>query len=296
MPVSSELLLATTLMVGLLFAPSSFAAKHFTTRCDQAPGSLGDLSGAQKKTFLKSEDELAAGRYGDAYGDLRGLLAQVPQDAPEHAVMAELTAEAAIFAGERSYAISLLKPVEERDGSDCLARTLLARADAESGESAERDAEINALIELHKQSPKSSVGKLDAFLLEQHKLEDGGMVRIWYGLQPWGPHNTHLYSEILDASGQTIARLELDSDDPDQVYFRQIHPELAARGDRRYSLDAFADRTSPDGKVDREHALIQFFDGAPSYDTVRDRILTIAERSAKMRRDQTSPRASARAK
>ncbi len=71
----------------------------------------------------------------------------------------------------------------------------------------------------------------------------------------------------------------LDSDDGDQVYVRQIHPDLAAKGDRRFSLDAFApSRTSPDGKVD--HALIQFFDGTPSYDAVKERILTIAERSA----------------
>jgi hypothetical protein len=193
--------------------------------------------------------------------------------------MAERTAEAALGAGQRTYAISLLKPIEERDGTDCPARTLLARAYAEEGQLAERDAETSALTALHKQAPDSPIGKLDAFLLEQHSLKGGGAVTIAYILRPWGPHNTHLLSEIYDASGNLVLHIELDSDDADQVDFKEIHPDLAAKGDRRFSLDAFGPRPLPDGTVD--HALIQFFDGAPSYDAVRERILAIAERSAK---------------
>jgi hypothetical protein len=267
------------LAVGSLVAQSSLTAQQLTTRCDPPPGALARLTQIQKDVFLKSQDTLIAGRYADALAELRDLLAQLPRNTPAQNAMAERTAEAALEAGERAYAISLLKPIEERDGNDCSARTLLARAYAEDGRSAERNAEITALIALHKHAPKSPAGKLDVFLLEQHILARGGIVRIWYALQPWGPHNTRLYSEILDASGSTMLHIELDSDDGDQVYFRQIHPDLAAKGDRRFSLDAFApSRASPDGKVD--HALIQFFDGTPSYDAVKERILTIAERSA----------------
>jgi hypothetical protein len=222
-----------------------------------------------------------AGHYAEALAELRGLMAQLPQNTPAQNVIAERMAEAALEAGDQTYAISLLKPIEEHDGSDCLARTLLARADEENGQSADRDAEIRALTALHNQDPKSPVGKLDVFELEQHRLKGGGTVKIWYFLKPWGPHNTHISSEIFDASGGMILRVELDSDDPDQVYFRQIHPDLAAKGDRRYSLDAFvSDKIVPDSKADH-HALIQFFDGKPSYDTVRERILAIAERSVK---------------
>ncbi len=63
------------------------------------------------------------GRYADALGELRGLLAQIPQNTPAHAALAERTAEAALEAGERAYAISLLKPIEEHDGNDCSAIT-----------------------------------------------------------------------------------------------------------------------------------------------------------------------------
>jgi hypothetical protein len=102
-----------------------------------------------------------------------------------------------------------------------------------------------------------------------------------------GPHNTHLTAQIDDASGAMVLRIELDSDDPDQVYFKQIHPELAARGERRYSLDAFAsDKLLPDSKADH-HELIQFFDGAPSYDVVWERILAMANAAQNPVRDKS---------
>jgi hypothetical protein len=237
---------------------------------------LSQLSKAQKKTFMHSQNIFVAGHFADALGELRGLLAQVPPNTPAQTALAERAAEAAIEAGDQAYAITLLKPIEARDGNDCLARTLLARADAETGQSAERDAEINTLMEMHKQDPGSPAGKLDGFELEKHMLKGGGGIAIGYLMHPTGPHNTHLTAEIVDASGNPVLLIELDSDDPDQVYFREVHPDLAAKGDRRYSLDAFAsDKLLRDSKADH-HKLIQFYDGMPSYDVVRERILATA--------------------
>jgi hypothetical protein len=280
MPVPLKLFIVIAFAAGSLVSLRGLNGQELTRRCDPPAGSLARLTKAQKKAFMGSQDMFIAGRYTDALRELRSLLAQLPPNTPEQTAMAERTAEAALEAGDQAYAISILKPIEERDGSDCSARTLLARADAETGRSAERDAEINALIALHNQNPKSPAGKLDLFLLEKHTVKGGGAVAIGYLLHPSGPHNTHLTAQIDDASGAMVVRIELDSDDPDQVYFRQIHPELAAKGDRRYSLDAFGpDKALPGGKIDHPHALIQFFDGAPSYDTVRERILAIADRA-----------------
>ena len=273
MLITSRLLRAALILSGLLVLQPSLAAQGPTTRCDQAPGALGQLNRNQKKAFLKSQDMLAAGRYADAFRELHGLLAQLPQNS----VMAEMTAEAALFAGDRAYAITLLKPIEEHEGGDCLARTLLARAYAENGQAAERESEISALTELRKQAPESPVGKLDFFLLEQHSLKSGGTVRFWYALRPWGSMNTYLYAQVLDASGKTILTIELNSDDGLQVYFKQTHPDLAAKGERQFSLDA----TLSDDKTGHSGGAIQFFDGAPAYDAVRERILAIAERTGK---------------
>jgi hypothetical protein len=270
-------LLTSLTAAALTASPLILTAQKLTTRCDPAPGSLSRLSRAQKKAFTESQDAFIAGHFAHALGELRNLLEQIPQNTPAQTAMAERTAEAAIEAGQQPYAISLLKPIEARDGSDCPARTLLARAYAETGQSAERDAEINALTALRKQAPTSPAGKLDLFLLEQHPLKPGATVQVWYALQPFPPFSTHLYAQVLSASGKPIISIELDSYDGDQVYFRQIHPEHAAKGERQYSLDAFKPDAFTPG---HQHALIQFYDGAPGYDAVRQRILTIAERAA----------------
>lgn len=287
-PLSLVLLLAASALgAGSLIAQPASPNQQLTTRCDPPAGSLSQLTKAQKKTFMHSQNTFVAEHFADALAELRGLLAQLPPNTPAQSAMAERTAEAAIEAGDQTYAISLLKPIEERDGSDCLTRTLLARADAETGQSAERDAEISALTALHNQDPTSPAGKLDGFELEKHVLKDGRGIAIGYFLHPVGPHNTHLTAEIDDASGAMLVRIELDSDDPDQVYFREIHPELAAKGDRRYSLDAYvSDKLLPDSKADH-HALIQFYDGAPSYDVVRERILAIANAAQNPARDKS---------
>jgi hypothetical protein len=270
-------LAATAFAPTLLAAQTGPNAPELTMRCDPPAGSLSRLTKAQKKTFMHSQDILVAGHFAEAVTELRSLLAQLPPNTLEQTATAERTAEAAIEAGDQTYAISLLKPIEERDGNDCAPRTLLARADAETGKSAERDTEISTLTALHNQDPKSPAGKLDGFELEKHILKGGGGVAIGYFLHPVGAHNTHLTAEIADASGAMVLRIELDSDDPDQVDFKQTHPDLPAKGERRYSLDAFAsDKLLHDTKADH-HALIQFYDGVPSYDILRGRILAIAD-------------------
>lgn len=267
------------LMLGLLIAGASVRAQEPTIRCDPAPGSLSRLSRVQKKAFMKSQDTFNAGRFADALSQLRGLLAQLQPDTPEHLTITERTAEAALFAGDRAAVITLLKPIEEHDGSDCPARTLLARAYAENGETGERDAEIDALSALHSHAPESPAGKLDVFLLEQHGLENGGRVDIWYALRPYGPFNTYLAAMFYNASGDPVGKIELSSYDGDQIEFKRTHPDLAAKGDRQYSLDAFEpDPSSPSGQ---RNGLIQFFYGKPSYDTVREIFLAAAKKIGK---------------
>jgi hypothetical protein len=276
MPSPTKLLRLIALLAACLVAAGIVNAQELTMRCDpDAPGALSRLSRAQKKAFMKSQDTFIAGHYAAAFSQLRELLSQVQPDNPAHLVMTERTAEAALFSGDRADVITLLKPIEDHDAGDCPARTLLARAYAENGQTAERDAEINALAALHNQAPKSPAGKLDVFLLEQHGLEDGGRVEIWYALRPYGPFNTHLAAMFYSPSGDTVLKIELSSYDGDQAEFKKTHPDLAAKGDRQYSLDAFEpDPTSPNGQ---RNALIRFFEGKPSYDTVREIILAAAK-------------------
>jgi hypothetical protein len=55
--------------------------------------------------------------------------------------------------------------------------------------------------------------------------------------------------------------------------FTQKHPKEAAAGERRFSLDGYS--VSADGHVTQ--ALYTFFDGQPSYDTVRDLVIKLVQ-------------------
>jgi hypothetical protein len=276
----SNLVGATLLTVVLLLVQPILMAQERITRCDPPAGSLSRLTRAQKDAFFKSQDKFLAGRFADALDDLRTLLKQLPQESVAHAALAERAAEAAIFAEDRPYAISLLQPLVERDGNDCTARTLLARAYAEGGQAAKRDAELSALTALHQRFPKSPAGKLDSFLLEEHRLGGDKTVRVWYCLRPLEPHKVHIYAMVSDSSASPIVIIELDSDDGDQIDFKATHPDLAAKGDRRFTLDAWKpDRSRPDGLI--HLPVIAFFEGRPAYDVVRGQMLKVAEAVAK---------------
>jgi len=75
MPVPLKLFLATALTAVSLAAQTTLTESQLMTRCDPPPGSLGGLTRNQKEGFQKSQAMFVAGHYGDALGELRGLLA-----------------------------------------------------------------------------------------------------------------------------------------------------------------------------------------------------------------------------
>lgn len=82
--------------------------------------------------------------------------------------------------------------------------------------------------------------------------------------KPFGRFHTRyrfLTVSQFDPNTHFTPYVDLESDDIDQVSFKQQHPDKAAAGDRAYSLDAYPKPTS--------QALIKFYDGEPTYETVR---------------------------
>ena len=119
--------------------------------------------------------------------------------------------------------------------------------------------------------------------------ESKGTIRIWYSLEPWGRYKTYLFARIYDDAGQQVERVTLESSDFDQPLFAKEHPDLAARGDRRFSLDGYGeDQHLPNGTVTQTHSTFGFFDGQPPYDTVRARIVQIAQQQAAAPISQTT--------
>lgn len=67
--------------------------------------------------------------------------------------------------------------------------------------------------------------------------------------------------------------IDVESDDADQTTFQVNHPDLAAKGERSYSLDFYPAACS--------QALIKFYsDGEPTYETVRADVMKFLEAKA----------------
>jgi len=239
---------------------------------------LAQLTPEQRQSFNANAALFNADKFTEALTGFRALIADLPTASPAQVLVAKFTAEAALNTGDRPYAFTLLKPIEAASPDDWQARSLLARAYAESADKTQRDAEIAALIALHKADTQSQIGKLTQFLLERDSLSNGGFVRIWYSLEPWGRYKTYVYSRIFDKDGNQVLRVTLESSDFDQSLFAKEHPDLAAAGARRFSLDGYGpDQKLPNGNITQTHMTFDFFDGSASYDVVRERILAIAE-------------------
>jgi tetratricopeptide (TPR) repeat protein len=219
--------------------------------------------------------------FPEALAAFRKLLPQLTPGTPGQVHVAKFAAEAAIDAGDRQYALDLLKPIEAADPNDWQASCLLARVYAEKGEKEPRDAEIAHAIDLHKRAVSPQIAKMQQFLLERIPLASGS-VRVWYSLEPWGQYKTYLFARVYDGAGQQAFRVSLESADFDQPLFAKDNPDLAAKGVRLFSLDGYGNpQKLPNGNSSFTHATFGFFKGQPSYDSIRERIVKIAEERSK---------------
>jgi hypothetical protein len=232
---------------------------------------------AQHEKYNAALQLFQAERYAEAYPIFGTLLPQLQPGTAGHIQVAKLAAESAINTGDRSFALDSLKPLEAADANDWQAAGLLARVYAETGQKQQRDAEIAHLVDLHQRAVSPQIGKLQQFLLERIPIANGS-IRIWYSLEPWGNYKTYIYSRVYDQTGQQVFRVSLESGDFDQPLFAKQHPDWAAKGMRLFSLDGYGQpQKTPNGGATFTHMTFGFFDGQPSYDIVRERIIQIAE-------------------
>jgi hypothetical protein len=246
---------------------------------------LDDLSRGQRGEFNAAVQSFRGEQYADALVGFKKLLAELKPGLAVTGMIEKFAAESAINTGDRDYALGLLKPMEIANSQDWQAESLLARIYAETGQYEKRDAELKYLKILHA-NRTGQFSKLTQILLERIVLPAGtsassaGSVRIWYSLTPWGPYKTYLYARIYDAAGQESSKVALESADFDQASFAKEKPELAAKGERRFSLDGYGEPVRlANGQM--QNATYAFFDGEPAYGLVRDEIVAIAEGKGK---------------
>lgn len=199
---------------------------------------------------------------------------------PENSMITDGTAETAVTLGDDTYAISLLKQQTTAHPDDSFALEWLARAYAESGDTAGRDATIAAVVKLHATTTNPQFQRADRFIVERVKLNNG-FLDIYYAIVPFSQYHIYMLGRQVDANNALVQQITLESNDMDQSFFIKDHPDMAAKGMRRFSMDTYSASTpGPNGTRTQTHGLIGFIDGQPSYDDTKARMLKIANGNA----------------
>lgn len=73
--------------------------------------------------------------------------------------------------------------------------------------------------------------------------------------------------------------MSVETNDSDQSLFASQHPKEASQGMRLFSLDGYANSgVDPAGHATQQHFTFALFSGEPSYDTVREKFIAIAQK------------------
>ena len=203
---------------------------------------------------------------------MKRLHAMVPDDL----TITDGTAETALTLGDASYAISLLRPSVAAHPEDWFALETLARAYAQTADATERDRMIAAVLKLHQTTTNEQFKSADRFFVERVLLANGHL-DLYCATVPFSPYHVYMLGRQVDADNTLVRQITLESSDFDQPTFAKEHPDLAAKGLRRFSMETYsASTTGPDGSRTQTQGLIGFMDGQPNYDDTRARMLKVA--------------------
>jgi len=234
-------------------------------------GPLAGFTDDEKAQFAAAGKTFNAQHYAEALVVYKGLA----KAHPENTLVAKFAAEAAIDVKEYPYALETLKPIEATHLKDWQATALLTRAYAETGDKAGRDREMGRLAELYKADvvPKN----VTQYIVERDVVGDKSIL-IFNSFEPWGRYKVCNYARIFGADGALQLRITLETSDFDQPLYVKEHPEDAAAGGRRYSVDGYrSEGTNANGQRTEMHMTFGFIDNKrPAYDEVREKFLAIA--------------------
>jgi hypothetical protein len=248
-------------------APSASDSPHRETTQDL----VAKLSQQQKQQFDIAEKAFGEQRYADSLVIYKLLL----KDFPDDPILIKFASEAALNKGDASFALKALKPLAQTDPDDWQAAAMLTRACAETGDIACRDAGIAHMLDLHQRGITPT--NLQQYVVENVKVGENTIL-IRTSLVPIGYYKVYAIGRVTDSAGKLFLSVTLESNDFDQPAFAKEHPDEAAKGIRSFSLDAYLETGLNDnGQRTQTHFTYKFFVGQPSYATVRDEFLKVAD-------------------
>ena len=221
---------------------------------------------AVPKQGAGSEDPLAMGKNAMQHGSFeqaRSFFADFVKDNPESTEAWVLLGRCEIELKDFDAAIADLQRVVVAVPSQWAAHNYLALAYAKKNDWADFDKE-RALIKDARDKNLAGVDKdhgdvVDLLTVKGEEYE----VRYFYKL--FGSHNVRYVFLHFGKDGKVDHWIEIESLDVDQAMFAENHPKEAAAGKRVYSMDSMT--MTPSGFPNQ--ALFKFYEGDPTYETLR---------------------------
>jgi tetratricopeptide (TPR) repeat protein len=133
----------------------------------------------------------------------------------------------------------------------------LLRSYSLSGMTKERDLELDHVRELKR---KGTLPADFSYIRDMFEIGEKRVLVSEFFPELGGRFHYRYWFNLYNAENQMLYRVALESDDADQWTWAKEHPKEAGEGQRKFSLDTYAQQS---------HGLIKFYDGEPDYAKVR---------------------------
>lgn len=262
-------------VLGMALAASTWGAgavRGQATPAVQAEGERMSAADAAKRDALLQPgiELMEKGDAAGAFAAMQPALTAYPNDLR----VLRYSADAAMAAGKNEQALGLFqRALATHPAQAWPLRLAVLRVQAKLGKWPEFAKDLAELKAAKKAGTDAQLARADGFLVDEFDVS-GLTVEVEYFPLLAGKYKT-LYRFLLppsavrkpgDGPGCDVPSfrpfLDVESDDVDQVEFQKRHPDLAAKGERSYSLDTYQGPCS--------QGLIKFYwDGEPRYEAVR---------------------------
>jgi tetratricopeptide (TPR) repeat protein len=246
---------------------------------DPGPEKLTPDQIANRDALLKPGiDALKRGDNAAAVDALQPALAAYPDDLR----VLRYTASAAMGANQNEKALDLFnRALAEHPNQPWPLRLAVLQLEARLEKWPAFDRDLAALRAAKKSGTDHQLDSSNGFIMEEFDAGGKHVQAVVFPLLAGGYHTLYRFllpklsvtAPPVQASTQSPRSsrcdnpdfrpyIDVESDDVDQEPFRKAHPDLAAKGERSYSLDTYGAPCS--------QGLIKFyFDGEPAYESVR---------------------------
>ncbi len=226
-----------------------------------APGDSSALSPEVQAKIAAAMSEADHNRDAEAFD----LMRQVVASAPGNAHLNLLAAGEAIESMQPDLALQYALKAEQLDPGDWTIHLTLLAAYAGMGNVQERERQRAIVRQFHFDGAHPEAAQSTSFMVEYFPVRNYRVRAIEYFL-PQGEENFAYRFQVYDQSGRQVWSIALESDDLSQPSWIATHHQLAAIGQREYSLEGYGEGN---------HTLYRNFSGKPSYDDVRAEVVKI---------------------